>query len=85
MSQRRTFWNWVAAGLSFVTGLILVLNDSAAGWIFFILGIGYLGLGTPAGQAWASTNPRVARWGLISVVILLLLLLLVGLAMFFLK
>ncbi len=76
MHNRQRTWIWLAAALSFVVGLILVLNDSAAGWIFFIIGLSYIGTSTRAGQAWAASNPSLVRWGLIGVTLLLVLLLL---------
>jgi hypothetical protein len=42
--QRALIWSAAVAAMSFVVGLILVLNDSAAGWIFFIIGLSYLDL-----------------------------------------
>jgi len=75
---------WSAAA-TFVVGLILVLNDSAAGWIFFIIGLSYIGASTRAGQTWAASNPSLARWGLIGVTLLLVLLVVVVGAVFLLK
>lgn len=75
MDNRERIWIWSAAALSFVAGLVLVLNDSSAGWIFFIIGIGYIGASTPAGRAWATTNGRLAKWGLVAATVLLFLLL----------
>ena len=74
MVERERIWIWLAAALSFVAGLVLVLNDSSAGWIFFIIGIGYLGASTKAGRAWAATNATLSTWGLVGVTVLLLLL-----------
>jgi len=71
--------------MSFVVGLILVLNDSGAGWIFFIIGISYLGVSTRAGQAWTASNPGLVRWGLIGVTLLLVLLVVVVGVVFLLK
>ena len=85
MVKRERIWIWSAAALSVVAGLVLVLNDSSAGWIFFIIGIGYLGASTQAGRAWAATNPTLAKWGLVGVTILLLLLVLIVGAVFWLK
>jgi len=77
---------WLAAAVCFVVGLILVLNDSAAGGIFLIiLGICYLATSTRAGQAWAASNPSLVRWGLIGVTLLLVLLVVVVGAVFLLK
>jgi hypothetical protein len=69
----------------FVVGLLLVLNDSAAGWFLIILGITYLGASTRAGQAWSASNPSLVRWGLIGVTLLLVLLVIVLGAVFLLK
>ena len=78
MHNRLRAWLWSAAAVSFVVGLIFVLNDSEAGWIFFIIGISYLGISTRAGQA----NPSLVRWGLIGVTLLLVLLVVVVGAVF---
>ncbi len=61
MHNRQRAWIWSAAAMSFVVGLILVLNDSAAGWIFFIIGISFIGASTRAGQALAAFNPSFVR------------------------
>jgi hypothetical protein len=66
-------------------GFIFVLNDSAAGWFLIIMGISYLGVSTRAGQAWATSNPSLVRWGLIGVTLLLVLLAVVVGAVFLLK
>jgi len=85
MHNRQRAWLWSAAALSFVVGLILVLNDNTAGWIFFIIGICYIGTSTRAGQAWAASNPSLVRWGLIGVTLLLVLLVVVDGAVFLFK
>jgi hypothetical protein len=85
MNNRQRNWNWAAAAVSFVVGLLLVLNDSSAGWIFFIIGIGYLGIATRAGQGWAAANPSLAKWGLVAVTILLIALIVIVGAVFLLK
>ena len=85
MAKRQRTWIWLAAALSFVAGLILVLADSGAGWLFVIFGMSYLGISTRAGQAWAASNPRLARWGLIGVALLLVLLVVVVGALFLLR
>ena len=76
MHNRQRTWTRLAAALSFVVGLILVLNGSGAGWVFFMIGISYFGISTRAGQPWAASNPSLARLGLIGVALLLVLLLL---------
>jgi hypothetical protein len=58
-------------------GLIFVLNDSAAGWVFFIIGLSYIGASTRSGQAGAAPNPSLIRWELIGVTVLLVLLVVV--------
>ncbi len=79
MDTRQRIWIWSAAAFSFAAGLVLVLNDSSAGWIFFIIGIGYLGASTRAGREWAATNTTLAKWGFVaSIALLLLLLVIVG-------
>lgn len=85
MNYRYKAWLWSAAAMSFVVGLILVLNDSAAGWIFFIIGISFIGASTRAAQALAASNPSLVRWGSIGVTLLLVLLLVVVGAVFLLK
>ena len=85
MVERERIWIWLAAALSFVAGLVLILNDSSAGWIFFIIGIGYLGASTKTGRAWAATNATLAKWGLVGVTILLLLLVVIVGVVFWLK
>jgi hypothetical protein len=77
MHNRQRTWLWLAAAVSFVTGFIFVLNDSAAGWFFVIMGISYLGVSTRAGQAWTTSNPNLTRWGLIGGTLLLVVLLIV--------
>ena len=77
MQNRQRVWFWLAAAILFVVGFILVMNDSTAGWFLIILGITYLGASTRAGQSWATSNPSIARWGLIGVTLLLVLLVVV--------
>jgi len=74
MHNRQRAWFWAAAALSFIVGLIFVLNDSSAGWVFIIIGISYLGASTQAGRAWTASNPNLVHWGLIGVTLLLVLL-----------
>ena len=85
MHNRRRAFMWSAAAISFVVGLILVLNDSAAGWVFVVIGLSYLGASTDAGNAWAASNPSLVRWGLIGAALLLVLLVVVVGAVFLLK
>ena len=74
MQNRQRVWFWLAAAVLFVVGLMLVMNDTTAGWFLIILGITYLGASTRADQSWATSNPSIARWGLIGVTLLLILL-----------
>jgi hypothetical protein len=74
MQNRDKAWLWVSAAVSFVVGLILVLNDSSAGWFLILMGIIYIGASTRAGQGLAESNPRLVRLGLIGVSVLLVLL-----------
>ena len=73
MYNNQRAWLWLSAAVSFIVGLILVMNDSSAGWFLVIMGIIYIGVSTRAGQGWAASNPRFARWGLIGVTLLLVL------------
>ena len=77
MQNRQRVWFWLAAAVLFVVGFMLVMNDSTAGWFLIILGITYLGASTRAGQSWATSNPSIARWGLIGVTLLLILIVVV--------
>jgi hypothetical protein len=81
MHNHQRAWLWLSAAVSFVVGLILVLNDSAAGWIFFMIGLSYLGISTRAGQA----NPSLVRWGLAGITLLPVLFAVVVGAVFLLK
>jgi len=74
MYNRQRAWLWLSAAVSFIVGLILVMNDTSAGWFLVIMGIVYLGVSTRAGQGWAASNPRFARWGLVGLALLLVLL-----------
>jgi hypothetical protein len=82
MSKRQKVWLWVSAIVSMVVGLILVLNNSGAGWFFIVLGIIYIGTSTRASQGLTTSNPGLVRWGLFGVTILLILLaILVGIVL----
>lgn len=74
MGNRQRIWLWSAAVVSFIVGLILVLNDSGAGWFLIIMGIVYVGASTGPGQAWVASNPSLGRWGLIGATLLLVFL-----------
>jgi hypothetical protein len=82
MDKRQRAWLWASAIVSMVVGLILVWNDSGAGWFLIIMGITYLGASTRPGQAWSATNPRLSRWGLIGMTVLLVFLVGVVIAVF---
>lgn len=72
MQDRSKAWLWSAAAISFIMGVILLLNDSSGAGMFFILmGILYIGGSNRASQA---SNPSFGKWGLIGVSILLVLL-----------
>ena len=73
-NRKRALWLWSAAAVLFVVGLILVLNDSGAGWFLIIMGMTYIGASTRAGQGLAASNPSLVRWGLVGVTLLLVLL-----------
>ena len=78
MQNRSRAWLWSAAAISFIMGLILLLNDSSGPGLFFILmGIIYVGASNRAGQAAEASNPSLGRWGLIGVSLLLILLVVV--------
>lgn len=78
MDNRKKVWLWLSAAISFITGFILVLNDSSAGWFLIIMGIVYIGSLTRPGQTWAESNPHVTRWGLIGITLLLIILIFVA-------
>ncbi len=77
MNNRQRVWLWLAAAVSIIVGVLLLLADSGAGWFLVIMGIIYTGASTRAGQGLAASQPSLARWGLISVTMLLVLLTLV--------
>ena len=77
MYNRQSAWLWLSAAVSFIVGLILVLNDTSAGWLLIIMGIIYIAGSTRVGQGWAASNPRFARWGLVVLTLLLVLLVVV--------
>lgn len=74
MYNRQKAWLWLSAAVSFIVGLILVLNDTSAGWFLVIMGIIYIGVSTRASQGWPASNPRFTRWGLVGLTLLLVLL-----------
>ena len=75
MQNRSRAWLWSAAAISFIMGIILLLNDNSGPGLFFILmGITYIGASTRAGQAWKASNPSLGPWGIIGGSLLLVLL-----------
>jgi hypothetical protein len=81
MKNNQRIWLWLAAAVSFIVGLALVLNDnSGAGWFLIILGIINVGASTRAGQGLVASNPKLVRWGIVGFVALLILLLVIGAA-----
>lgn len=78
MNKNQKNWLWLSAIVSFIVGFMLVLKDSGAGWFLIIMGIVYISGTTQTGQAWAESNPRFTRWGLIGVTVLLVLLVVVS-------
>lgn len=72
MDKRQRIWMGVAVAVSFLTGLILVWNDSGAGWFLIIMGAVYLGMLTRPGQGLAASKPALVRWGLIGTILLVL-------------
>ncbi len=74
MHNRQKAWLWLSAGISFIVGSILVLNDSGAGWFLIVMGIIDIGLSTPASQGLAVSNPTFLRWGVVGATLMLVLL-----------
>ena len=74
MQNRSRAWLWSAAAISFIMGVILLLNDSSGPGIFFILmGITYIGASTRAGQEWTASNSSLGLWGVIGGSLLLVI------------
>ena len=86
MPNRSRAWLWSSVAISFIMGIMLVLNDNSGAGLFFILmGIIYISTLTRPSQTWAATNPSLVRWGLVGVTLLLVLLAVVVGAVFLLK
>lgn len=85
MNASPQIWLWVSAAVSLLAGLLLVMNDSSAGWLLIIMGIINIGATTPAGRGLAASNRGMIRRGLIVVTFLLVLLVLIGAAVFLLR
>ncbi len=78
MNNRQKIWLWASAVIALIVGFIIVMSDSAAGWFLVILGITYIGVSTRIGQSRATSDPRLARWGLIGPLLLVLLSVILG-------
>jgi hypothetical protein len=85
MDIRKKVWVGLSAAIFFITGFILVLNDSGAGWFLIIMGTVYIGSLTRPGQSWAEIHPHLTRWGLIGITGLLIILIFVAGAVLLLK
>ena len=85
MDKRQKAWLWASAAVSMVVGIILIANDSAAGWFLVIMGLAYLGASTRPGQSLAASNPSLTRWGLIGSTLLLVVLVVIAGAVILLK
>jgi hypothetical protein len=86
MDNRQKTWIWLGAAMSFVVGLLLLMNDSSAAGLFLMLiGISSLATLTRAGQTWAGSNPGLAKWGLIAIPVLVVLLAVIVGALFLLR
>jgi hypothetical protein len=73
MDKSQQTWMGLAVAASFLVGLFLIWNDSAAGWFLIIMSAVYLGMLTRPGQGLAAFKPRLVRWGLIGTLLLTLL------------
>ena len=78
MQNRQRVWFWLATAVLFVVGIMLVMNDSGAGWFLIILGTAYVGVSTRASEGLVASKPRLARWGFIGATLLLAALTIVG-------
>jgi hypothetical protein len=65
---------WLAAAASFGVGLLLVLNDSGAGWFLIIMGLVDVGVLARPDQGLTASRPGPVRRGLVHVLVLLVLL-----------
>jgi hypothetical protein len=72
MDNSQRILMWLAVAASFLVGLLLVWNDSAAGWFLIIMSAVYLALLTRPGQGLAASKPGLVRWGLIGTLLLVL-------------
>ena len=74
-------WLWLSAAVSALVGLLLVWNDSSAGWFLIVLGAIDLGLSTRGGKELDATGSTAMRLGLTSVALLVTLALAIGLVL----
>lgn len=70
MLTRRKSWLWVEAAVSAVVGIMLVLRESAVGWVFIVLGLIYVGLLVSPGWGRNISARLLRRWGLIALIVL---------------
>ena len=82
MNASPQIWLWASAAVSLITGFLLVMNDSGAGWFLIIMGIINIGATTRAGRRLAHSNRGMTGWGLIAVTLLLVVLVLIAGAVF---
>ena len=78
MKKIQKTWLWLAAAVSFLVGVVLLINDnSGAGLFLIILGIVNRGASTRAGQGLDASDGGLVRWGLVGITLLLVLLALI--------
>ena len=77
MNVSPRIWLWVSAAVSLIAGILLILNDSSAGWFLIIMSIIDVGATTRAGRGLADSNRGLTRWGLIAATLLLVVLVLI--------
>ena len=73
---------WLSAAVALVVGLVLVMQDSGAGWFLIIVGIIDIGLAAGANRGLPAANQRVTRLGLISAALLLIVLIMIAVAVY---
>lgn len=78
MNASPQIWLWVSAAVSLITGFLLVMNDSGAGWFLILMGIINIGAAKRGGRGPADSNLGTTRWGLIAVTLLLVALVLIA-------
>ena len=77
MKTSPQIWLWVSAAVSLITGFLLVMNDSGAGWFLITGGIMNIGATTRAGRGLDASNRGMIRGGLVVATILLVALVLI--------